>query len=144
MVLKELKLNCVTISNNNNTTANSESTNLDITTDITTNGTELTVSKLNLLVNYAELNAAHKSFLKEAQVLRNLNHPNIIKLIGIYYDDSLSLVMELAKFGQLRTYLQANKNQIDISTLIAYCYQLSKAMSYLENKKYVHRYIIYI
>ncbi len=71
--------------------------------------------------------------------MANFDHQHIIKLIGIYYDDTLSIVMELAKFGQLRNYLQANKDHIETFTLIIYCYQLNSAMAYLESKKFVHR-----
>lgn len=73
-------------------------------------------------------------------MMRNFDHPHIIKLIGVCVDDSLSIVMELAKFGQLRSYLQNNKNQIDRRNLLLYCLQLNSAMEYLEGKKYVHRY----
>lgn len=76
--------------------------------------------------------------------MQNFDHSHIIKLIGVCTTDSLSIVMELAKFGQLRTYLQNNKNQIETKILILYCLQLNNAMEYLESKKYVHRYIIKI
>ena len=73
MVLKELKLSCMPPPPP--TSLNDEdSTNIQ---------TLPPPPKLDLLLNYAELNAAHKSFLKEAQVLRNLSHPNVIKFMGI-------------------------------------------------------------
>ena len=71
--------------------------------------------------------------------MQNFDHSHIIKLIGVCLNDSLSIIMELAKFGQLRTYLQNNKNQIETNILILYCLQLNNAMEYLESKKYVHR-----
>jgi LIM domain kinase 1 len=141
MVLKELKLNCVTISNNNNTTATSETTNLDITTDITTNGTELTVSKLNLLVNYAELNAAHKSFLKEAQVLRNLNHPNIIKFIGIMFtkEKHLNLILEYIGGGTLKDIIHNISNVLPWKLRVGYARDIAAAMEYLHSLNIIHR-----
>ena len=72
--------------------------------------------------------------------MENFDHPHIIKLIGICsLEGPLLIVMELAKFGQLRNYLQNNKEYIEISSLVLYCYQLSSAMAYLESKKFVHR-----
>ncbi|GIX74986.1 hypothetical protein CEXT_670821 [Caerostris extrusa] len=47
--------------------------------------------------------------------------------------------MELAKHGEMRAYLQNNRNQLDLATLILYAFQLSTALSYLESRKFVHR-----
>jgi focal adhesion kinase 1 len=47
--------------------------------------------------------------------------------------------MEMAKFGQLRNYLQTHRDLIELAILVSYCNQLSSAMDYLESKKYVHR-----
>jgi focal adhesion kinase 1 len=72
--------------------------------------------------------------------MNGFDHPHIIKLIGICNEQSqLSIVMELAKFGQLRAYLHINKESIELTTLILYCYQLNTAMAYLESKNFVHR-----
>jgi serine/threonine protein kinase len=97
MVLKELKLNCVTASTEPATSNTTETT----TDHQQQSDPPPSSSKLNLLVNYAELNAAHKSFLKEAQVLRNLNHPNIIKFIGIMFtkEKHLNLILEYISGG---------------------------------------------
>jgi serine/threonine protein kinase len=74
-----------------------------------------------------------------AENMHNFDHPHIIKLIGICSDSPCFIVMELAEYGQLRQYLQMNVNNIELSTLILYCYQLNTAMSYLESKSFVHR-----
>lgn len=80
--------------------------------------------------------------------MQEFDHAHIIKLIGVLAttttgtamaDESFAIVMELAKFGQLRAYLQANKTQIDVRTLILYCLQINMAMVYLEARNYVHR-----
>jgi focal adhesion kinase 1 len=80
-----------------------------------------------------------KRFLREAKIMHGFDHPHIIKLIGICEPEPLAIVMELAKFGQLKNYLQTYRSQIDLSSLLSYCGQLSNAMAYLEKKKYVHR-----
>jgi focal adhesion kinase 1 len=71
--------------------------------------------------------------------MQNFDHPHIIKIIGVCNQEPLAIVMELAKFGQLRHYLQSYKDQIEVTTLLLYSHQLSSAMAYLEAKKYVHR-----
>lgn len=71
--------------------------------------------------------------------MSNFDHPHIIKLIGVLTSQPLGIVMELAKFGQLRSYLQANKDLIEVGSLLLYCCQLNSAMTYLESMKYVHR-----
>ena len=71
--------------------------------------------------------------------MEKFDHAHIIRFLGICYDGPLLIIMELAKFGQLKNYLQNNKDKIEVVTLILYSYQLSSAMAYLESKKFVHR-----
>jgi len=83
--------------------------------------------------------AVTEVFLEEAYVMQQFQHPHIIKLIGVCTDSPVCIVMELARLGELRAYLQNNKTHLDLATLLLYSYQLSTALSYLESKKYVHR-----
>uniref|UniRef100_A0A8D8RFP1 non-specific protein-tyrosine kinase n=1 Tax=Cacopsylla melanoneura TaxID=428564 RepID=A0A8D8RFP1_9HEMI len=85
-----------------------------------------------------DLSTAEK-FLEEAYIMQQFEHPHIIKLIGVCSESPIWIVMELAKFGELRSYLQTNKHHLDLATLLKYSYQLSTALSYLESKKFVHR-----
>uniref|UniRef100_A0A0B7BAE7 non-specific protein-tyrosine kinase n=1 Tax=Arion vulgaris TaxID=1028688 RepID=A0A0B7BAE7_9EUPU len=79
-------------------------------------------------------------FLEEAYIMQQFEHPHIVKLIGICSDTRpVWIVMELAKHGEMRAYLQNNEHQLDLVMLILYAYQLSTALSYLESKKFVHR-----
>ncbi|XP_075729365.1 protein tyrosine kinase 2 Fak isoform X7 [Rhipicephalus microplus] len=80
-----------------------------------------------------------EKFLEEAYIMQQFDHPHIIRLIGICSGSPIWIVMELAKHGEMRAYLQNNKHRLDLATLIQYAYQLSTALSYLESKKYVHR-----
>ncbi|XP_025831636.1 focal adhesion kinase 1 isoform X4 [Agrilus planipennis] len=83
--------------------------------------------------------ATAEKFLEEAYIMQKFDHQHIIKLIGICPDSPVWIVMELAKLGELRAYLQSNKNRLDLASLILYTFQLSTALSYLESKKFVHR-----
>ncbi|RUS76887.1 hypothetical protein EGW08_015356 [Elysia chlorotica] len=81
-----------------------------------------------------------EKFLEEAYIMQQFDHPHIIKLIGICSDTRpVWIVMELAKHGEMRAYLQNNQHRLDLVMLILYAYQLSTALSYLESKKFVHR-----
>lgn len=48
--------------------------------------------------------------------------------------------MELAPKGELRSYLIKNRTSLNLINLLNYCQQLSTALSYLESRKFVHRY----
>ncbi|XP_071744242.1 focal adhesion kinase 1 isoform X4 [Lepeophtheirus salmonis] len=86
----------------------------------------------------SDTNMAEK-FLEEAYIMQQFDHQHIIKLIGICSSPPIWIVMELARLGELRAYLQNNKHRLDLSHLILYSHQLSTALSYLESKKFVHR-----
>ena len=60
---------------------------------------------LKELYNFDE--EAHKNFLKEVSVLRNLDHPNVLRFLGVLYrDKKLTLVTGriLASFALLLTF----------------------------------------
>lgn len=72
--------------------------------------------------------------------MQKFDHPHIIRLIGICSSPPpIWIVMELARFGELRAYLKMHAKKLKLGTLLLYCYQLSTALSYLESKKFVHR-----
>ena len=71
--------------------------------------------------------------------MQQFDHAHIVKLIGICSETPIWIVMELAEYGEMRSYLQSHKNSLDLATLILYTFQLSTALSYLESKKFVHR-----
>jgi len=44
--------------------------------------------------------------------------------------------------SQMRAYLHHRGNQLSMDCLVLYCYQLAMAVSYLESKKFVHRFVV--
>ncbi|KAM8954410.1 protein-tyrosine kinase 2-beta isoform 2-T2 [Pelodytes ibericus] len=80
-----------------------------------------------------------EKFMSEAYLMRNLDHPHIVKLIGIIEDDPIWIVMELYPYGELGQYLEQNKNTLQILTMILYSLQICKALAYLEGINCVHR-----
>lgn len=80
-----------------------------------------------------------EKFLDEGILMKEFDHPHIIKLIGIVTDAPTYIIMELAPHGELRNYLHVHKPTLDIEKLMIYIYQLCLALSYLEGKNFVHR-----
>uniref|UniRef100_A0A8C1B7T1 non-specific protein-tyrosine kinase n=1 Tax=Cyprinus carpio carpio TaxID=630221 RepID=A0A8C1B7T1_CYPCA len=80
-----------------------------------------------------------EKFMSEALIMKKLDHPHIVRLIGIIEEDPVWIVMELYQFGELGIYLMENKHKLSTVTMILYCLQISKALAYLEGVNMVHR-----
>ncbi|XP_047429181.1 protein tyrosine kinase 2 beta, b isoform X3 [Mugil cephalus] len=80
-----------------------------------------------------------EKFMSEAVIMKNLDHPHIVKLIGIIEDDPVWIVMELYQYGELGNYLTENQNKLTNTTLVLFCVQICKALVYLEGVNVVHR-----
>ncbi|XP_010142432.1 PREDICTED: protein-tyrosine kinase 2-beta [Buceros rhinoceros silvestris] len=78
-------------------------------------------------------------FLSEAVLMKKLDHPHIVKLIGIAEEEPTWIIMELYPYGELGQYLEQNKLCLNVPTLILYALQISKALAYLEAINCVHR-----
>ncbi|ELK29391.1 Protein-tyrosine kinase 2-beta [Myotis davidii] len=74
-----------------------------------------------------------------AVIMKNLDHPHIVKLIGIIEEEPTWIVMELYPHGELGHYLERHKNSLKVLTLVLYSLQICKAMAYLESINCVHR-----
>lgn len=82
--------------------------------------------------------SAEEEMLKEADLMRNLSHSRIVRMIGLCRADCIMLVLELCPCGPLNSYLSKHK-QIKQSTVVQLMYQVAQGMSYLHSKNYVHR-----
>ncbi|NXG80968.1 FAK2 kinase, partial [Baryphthengus martii] len=80
-----------------------------------------------------------EKFLSEAVLMKKLDHPHIVKLIGIAEEEPTWIIMELYPYGELGQYLEQNKLFLAVPTLILYVLQISKALAYLEAINCVHR-----
>uniref|UniRef100_A0A8K9VAJ3 non-specific protein-tyrosine kinase n=1 Tax=Oncorhynchus mykiss TaxID=8022 RepID=A0A8K9VAJ3_ONCMY len=83
--------------------------------------------------------SVREKFLQEALTMRQFDHPHIVKLIGVITENPVWIIMELCTLGELRSFLQVRKYNLDLASLILYAFQLSTALSYLESKRFVHR-----
>lgn len=80
-----------------------------------------------------------EKLMHEAAMMRQFEHPHIIRFIGVCPETPALIAMELAKFGELRHYLRSNQSLVSVSQLVLFTFQISTALSYLESKAYVHR-----
>uniref|UniRef100_H3CUU4 Protein tyrosine kinase 2 n=1 Tax=Tetraodon nigroviridis TaxID=99883 RepID=H3CUU4_TETNG len=80
--------------------------------------------------------SVREKFLQEALTMRQFDHPNIVKLIGVITENPVWIIMELCTLGELRSFLQVRKYSLDLATLILFAYQLSTALAYLESKRF--------
>ncbi|XP_015280707.1 PREDICTED: proto-oncogene tyrosine-protein kinase receptor Ret, partial [Gekko japonicus] len=104
-----------------------------------------------------------RDLLSEFNLLKQVNHPHVIKLYGACSQDGpLYLIVEYAKYGSLRSFLResrkvgpsyvgsdANRNSsyldnpderaLTMGDLISFAWQISRGMQYLADMKLVHR-----
>ncbi|KAL4226642.1 hypothetical protein ACF0H5_014623 [Mactra antiquata] len=82
-----------------------------------------------------------QAFLKEALIMKDFNHPNVLKLIGICLglDDMPLVVLPYMKHGDLLTYIRDENNAPTIKDLISFGIDIAEGMAYLSELKFVHR-----
>uniref|UniRef100_UPI00398F62A2 protein-tyrosine kinase 2-beta-like isoform X2 n=1 Tax=Pristiophorus japonicus TaxID=55135 RepID=UPI00398F62A2 len=80
-----------------------------------------------------------EKFLVEGTIMKPLDHPHVVQLIGMIEEEPAWLIMELYPYGELESYLVTNKSILEVLTLVDYSWQISKALAYLEGVKVVHR-----
>lgn len=80
-----------------------------------------------------------KMFLGEAQILCQIQHPNIVKYFGIAMDfDPVMVVMEHITGISLLTFLRDNYS-VDAIRKLEICIDVANAIDYLQEKKWIHR-----
>ncbi|XP_014602816.1 PREDICTED: tyrosine-protein kinase Fps85D isoform X1 [Polistes canadensis] len=81
-----------------------------------------------------------RKFLQEGRILKQYDHPNIVKLIGICVQKQpIMIVMELVPGGSLLTYLRKNASTITQREQLRMCKDAAAGMRYLESKYCIHR-----
>ncbi|XP_015430679.1 PREDICTED: tyrosine-protein kinase Fps85D isoform X2 [Dufourea novaeangliae] len=81
-----------------------------------------------------------RKFLQEGRILKQYDHPNVVKLIGICVQKQpIMIVMELVPGGSLLTYLRKNASSIMQQEQLRMCKDAAAGMRYLESKYCIHR-----
>ncbi|XP_059549924.1 tyrosine-protein kinase Fer isoform X1 [Myotis daubentonii] len=79
-------------------------------------------------------------FLQEAKILKQYDHPNIVKLIGVCTQrQPIYIIMELISGGDFLSYLRKKKDELKTKQLVKFSLDAASGMSYLESKKCIHR-----
>ncbi|PIK57929.1 putative tyrosine-protein kinase, partial [Apostichopus japonicus] len=83
--------------------------------------------------------ATRRKFLSEAYILKNYNHPNIVKLIGVATDrHPIYIVMELVQGGDLLKLLRDDSKTLSVPEKIKMSEDAASGMAYLEGKSCIH------
>nr|XP_060473585.1 tyrosine-protein kinase Fes/Fps [Panthera onca] len=79
-------------------------------------------------------------FLQEAKILKQYNHPNIVRLIGVCTQKQpIYIVMELVQGGDFLTFLRTEGARLRMKTLLQMVGDAAAGMEYLESKCCIHR-----
>lgn len=106
------------------------------------NSNKVAVKKIDMV----KFEYAIDKIRNEIEIIRTLDHPNIIKCHDVFQDEHYTyLVMEYCDKGTLSNIVREHKNNIDSVDFDAesnaryYLAQLKDALEYLNAKAYVHR-----
>ncbi|KAM4875690.1 tyrosine-protein kinase Fer isoform 3-T20 [Thomomys bottae] len=79
-------------------------------------------------------------FLQEAKILKQYDHPNIVKLIGVCTQrQPVYIIMELVPGGDFLSFLRKKKDEIKLKQLVKFSLDAAAGMLYLESKNCIHR-----
>uniref|UniRef100_A0A4W5M3E5 Tyrosine-protein kinase n=1 Tax=Hucho hucho TaxID=62062 RepID=A0A4W5M3E5_9TELE len=83
----------------------------------------------------------HKNrFLMEARILKQYDHPNIVKLIGVCTQKQpIYIIMELVQGGDFLSFLRCEGHNLKSNMLVKMAENVASGMEYLERKKCIHR-----
>ncbi|XP_023673793.1 LIM domain kinase 1a isoform X2 [Paramormyrops kingsleyae] len=81
-----------------------------------------------------------RTFLKEVKVMRCLDHPNVLKFIGVLYKDKrLNFIAEYIKGGTLRDIIKKMDNQYPWNQRVGFARDIAAGMTYLHSMNIIHR-----
>ncbi|XP_013982215.1 tyrosine-protein kinase Fer isoform X1 [Salmo salar] len=79
-------------------------------------------------------------FLSEARILKQYDHANIVKLIGVCTQrQPIYIVMELVPGGDFLSFLRKKKEDLKTKQLVKFSLDAAAGMAYLELKNCIHR-----
>ncbi|XP_061637270.1 LIM domain kinase 1a isoform X3 [Phyllopteryx taeniolatus] len=81
-----------------------------------------------------------RTFLKEVKVMRCLDHPNVLKFIGVLYKDKrLNFIAEYIKGGTLREIIKKMDSNYPWNQRVSFAKDIAAGMSYLHSMNIIHR-----
>ncbi|XP_064250790.1 LIM domain kinase 1 isoform X1 [Passer domesticus] len=81
-----------------------------------------------------------RTFLKEVKVMRCLEHPNVLKFIGVLYKEKrLNFITEYIKGGTLRSLIKSMDSHYPWSQRVSFAKDIAAGMAYLHSMNIIHR-----
>uniref|UniRef100_A0A671WWS9 LIM domain kinase 1 n=1 Tax=Sparus aurata TaxID=8175 RepID=A0A671WWS9_SPAAU len=81
-----------------------------------------------------------RTFLKEVKVMRCLDHPNVLKFIGVLYKDKrLNFIAEYIKGGTLREIIKKMDCNYPWNQRVSFANDIAAGMTYLHSMNIIHR-----
>ncbi|KAL1786206.1 tyrosine-protein kinase Mer isoform X1 [Sigmodon hispidus] len=91
-----------------------------------------------------------EEFLSEAACMKDFNHPNVIRLLGVCIEMSSHgipkpmVILPFMKYGDLHTFLlysriETRPKHIPLQTLLKFMVDIAQGMEYLSNRNFLHR-----
>uniref|UniRef100_A0AAQ5ZFM8 LIM domain kinase 1 n=1 Tax=Amphiprion ocellaris TaxID=80972 RepID=A0AAQ5ZFM8_AMPOC len=81
-----------------------------------------------------------RTFLKEVKVMRCLDHPNVLKFIGLFYKDKrIHFVSEYIQGGTLRETIMKMDKDFPWNIRVGYAKDIAAGMAYLHSMNVIHR-----
>lgn len=79
-------------------------------------------------------------FLREASIIGSLNHPNVLRYLGVFQQDNQKfIVTEFLAEGSLDVVISREGLHLELRDLIAIAIQAATGMAYLEKRGIIHR-----
>nr|XP_006208052.1 tyrosine-protein kinase Fer [Vicugna pacos] len=99
---------------------------------------------LQLLAMEFNLNKEAREYIKgvvdNKKILKQYDHPNIVKLIGVCTQrQPIYIIMELVPGGDFLSFLRKKKDEIKLKQLVKFSLDAASGMAYLESKNCIHR-----
>uniref|UniRef100_A0A8B9H1Y0 LIM domain kinase 2 n=1 Tax=Astyanax mexicanus TaxID=7994 RepID=A0A8B9H1Y0_ASTMX len=80
-----------------------------------------------------------KTFLKEVKVMRSLDHPNVLRFIGVLYKDKrLNLITEFIEGGTLKDFIR-DMDPFPWMQRVSFAKGIASGMAYLHSVNIIHR-----
>ncbi|XP_076002275.1 LIM domain kinase 1a isoform X3 [Genypterus blacodes] len=81
-----------------------------------------------------------RTFLKEVKVMRCLDHPNVLRFIGVLYKDKrLNFIAEYIKGGTLRETILKMDSNYPWNLRVSFAKDIAAGMTYLHSMNIIHR-----
>ncbi|THU93870.1 kinase-like protein [Dendrothele bispora CBS 962.96] len=105
-------------------------------------GKQVTCLKIPRLHVVPDRDKLLKSFMEEAILWRQLEHPNVLPFLGLYFLESnpksVSLISPWMDNGDLSSYLKNHARDLEAVDREVLAYDIAKGLSYLHEKKIIH------